>query len=146
MSNNQSPEFDPRVVQHPCPLHEGLLKDLEHGEKRMERLDNNVVEILKRQSAQDLAIQRIELAIGNGLRGDIRRTMEGVESLSAKVTQICQNYDAKLATHEKELSDFRWFRDWANKFKDSLIKKFLTMAFVGGMIFTAVYLIEKYLR
>lgn len=145
MSNGNSPEFEPRVMS-PCPFHEGLLRDLEFGEKRMERFENNIDKLLEGQAEQAMAIQRLELAIGNGLRGDIKRTMEEVLSLSKKVTQVCSSYDAKFAIHEKELSDFKWFREWANKFKDSLIKKFLTMAFVGGMIFTAVYLIEKYLR
>lgn len=134
-----------RRVQ-PCSWRAGIMRTFEQGEKRMDRYETKIDDLLQGQSKQALAIQILSDAIGNGLRGDIKRTVEGMEKLGQTLAQVCNVYDVKLLNHEKELSEFKWFRDWANKFKDNAIRNVLTIAFLGGGAVGLIYLYEKYLR
>ena len=126
-----------------CPLHTSVVRDFEQGEKRMDRFESKIDNLLTGQANQAVSIQALKDAIGNGLRGDIKRTMECVESLEAHITRVCTSYDAQLEAHDKALGDFKWFRDWANRFRDSLTVKLLTIAFLGGTIIGIVYMFER---
>jgi hypothetical protein len=130
----------------PCPRHDDVVRNFERGDERMNRFEAKIDDLLDGQAQQALSIQALKDTVGNGLTGEIRRTREGVDELSLKIKVICNNYDTKIAEHEAQLTEFRWFRDWANRFRDGLIRRVLTMAFYGGTIIGIIYLYEKYVK
>jgi len=112
----------------------------------MERYERKIDDLLEGQAKQALAIQSLQGIIGNGLTGDMKRTREGVEELTIRMKDICVTYDARIAENDRQLAEFKWFRDWANKFKDGMIRKILTLAFYGGTVIGILYLYEKYTK
>jgi hypothetical protein len=95
----------------------------------MDRIEQKVDQLLTGQANQAVSIQKLQDIVTNGLSGEIRRTMECAESLEIHFKQVCAGYDIKM----KEFDEFRWFRKIANSFRDGLIKKLFTIAFVGGI-------------
>lgn len=130
------------IVVFPCPLHDmftkGIEKDLKAGEERMQRFEQKIDDLLKGQVEQALAIRTLQDAMQNGLRGEVKRTMECTENLSREFKDVCERYDVKM----KEFDEFHWFRTWANSFKDGLIKKLLTIAFIGGTAIGLLWLLN----
>lgn len=127
----------------PCPMHETLVADiradLERGEKRMDRFESKIDILIERQQEQAVSIQKLNDAIGNGMRSDIRKTMKSMDELKDVVAQACRNYDEQI----RELNDFKWFRDWANRFRNNLVAWVLTFVFGMGAVIGLIYLIEK---
>ena len=124
----------------PCPMHKAFEKDFISGEKRMDRFEDKIDDLIEGQMAQAIAIQALRDTLGNGIQGDLRRTRMGVEALEVQLKEVCTKYDAKFDEHDDMLLKFKWFRDWANGFKDSVIRKVLTITFIGGAVMGLVLL------
>ena len=140
MAENGYPDTERRKDWSPCPLHESFEKQIEKnllaGEKRMERFEEKIDDLLKGQARQALAIQIMQDTLTNGLSGEIRRTMECTVELTGKLDSVCKKYDAKFKESDdlfKKLADFDWFRKWANRTKDGVIGKLLSVIFLGGL-------------
>ena len=121
------------TVVYPCPLHEmftkGIEKDLEAGEKRMQRFEEKIDNILKLQAQQTLDIVSIKNTIGNGLAKNISDTNVCIKSLESEFAKVCEKYDEKFV----EFDEFKWFRTWANGLKNKSISWALTFAILGGL-------------
>lgn len=132
----QGPE---RRQSFSCPRHEDVLRNFEQGDKRMERYERKIDDLLKGQEKHSVEIQELTGALKNGIRGDVNRMVTCMENLQADFKKACTSYDARL----DDIDDFKWFRDWANSFRNSLIKRLLTVAFVGGTVIGFIYLFER---
>jgi hypothetical protein len=139
-NENVNSTFFDRRTWTPCPLHDTVTKqiasDLERGEKRMDRFEGKIDQLLEGQSAQALLIKTLQDIVQNGLTSDIRMTRNCTEQLEVKFTQICANYDSKF----QEYDEFSWFRKWANRMKNNVISKVLTLTFAGGFLVGVVLL------
>jgi hypothetical protein len=129
-----SSEFFERRTWTPCPLHDTVTRqiasDLERGEKRMDRFEAKIDQLLDGQQAQALSIKTLQDTVQNGLTSDIRITRDSTKKLELKITEICTNYDSKF----KEYDEFSWFRKWANRMKNNVVSKILTITFIGGFL------------
>ena len=130
--SENNPVFFDRRSWSPCPLHDTVTKqiasDLERGEKRMDRFESKIDQLLEGQTAQALSIKSLQDTVQNGLTSDIRMTRDCTKQLELKLTEICTGYDLKF----KEYDEFSWFRKWANRMKNNVISKILTITFIGG--------------
>ena len=140
-SENVSSAFFDRRAWVPCPLHDTVTKqiasDLERGEKRMDRFEGKIDQLLEGQSEQAISIKALQDIVQNGLTKDIRMTRDCTKQLEIKFTEICANYDSKF----QEYDEFSWFRKWANRMKNNIISKVLTITFIGGFLVGLVLLI-----
>lgn len=130
----------------PCPMHESVMADFERGEKRMDRFESKIDILIERQQEQAVAIQKLNDAIGNGIRSDVRRTMKAVEDMAATVTEVCKSNEKRFANGEtrlKKLEEFAWFRNWMTKFRDKIMVRILAIVFGSGAIIGLIYLVEK---
>jgi len=119
----------------PCPLHEGMMRDFEQGEKRMDRYETKIDDLLTGQSKQALSIQILNDAIGDGIRGDLQRTVEGVEGIKKKVDEMCTNFNNRL----KIVETFSWFGIWITSMRNHLFQNVLKLAFAGGALYALFY-------
>ena len=128
----ENEQFFDRRTWVPCPLHDTVTKqiasDLERGEKRMDRFEAKIDQLLEGQSRQAISIKALQDTVSNGLTTDIKSTHECTKQLEVKLTEVCAQYEARF----KEYDDFSWFRKWANRMKNSVVSKILTITFAGG--------------
>lgn len=134
----------------PCPMHDALVTDirddLDKGEKRMDRFESKIDILIDRQAEQAIAIQKLNDAIGNGIKAEVSRTMKVVELMAEKIEAVCKFNDRRFANGDerlKKLEEFQWFRTWVTAFRDKIMFKILAIVFGVGALIGAVYLIEK---
>lgn len=130
----------------PCPMHDRVEADFERGEKRMDRFEEKIDILIERQQEQAVAIQKLNDAIGNGIRSDVRRTMKAVEEMASKMIEVCRTNDKRFADGEarlKTLEEFAWFRNWVTGFRDKVMSRILAIVFGIGAMVGIIYLVEK---
>ena len=133
-----------------CAFHDEAMQmfrdDLRRGSEEFRLTREKLDKIIEGQTQQAIKIQELHSTVHNGLKADTSKTAQCVVSLEARINTVCHDYEEKF----KEIDDFRWFRVWANSLRDNAIKKFLTSAFIGGMIISVIFFIaygsEKFAR
>jgi hypothetical protein len=114
-----------------CPQHDMVLRDFERGEERMERYETKIDQLIKGQADQALSIQRLQDVLSNGLRGDLKRTVESVSAMQGQISSLCINYEGRL----KILENFSWFREWMTKMRDHLLQNVIKLALIGAFVY-----------
>lgn len=114
-----------------CPLHSNVERDFARGEKRMERLELKVDELLEGQTKNVIAVQQLQDLLSNGIRGDVRRAAECVERVEA----LCVTYENRLTSLEK----FSWFRDSVTKLRDNFIENIIKLVALAAIIYVVTH-------
>jgi predicted nucleic acid-binding Zn-ribbon protein len=126
-----------------CAMHEIMmdsynrrfasLEDNYHDIKeKMDEISNRQLEYIKTQT-------RLEYAISNGMRTDIMVIRERLDTFCAGVDNEIKEIKKRIDI----LEAFKWFRDVANKFRDTVIWSALKLALAGGLIASIIYFGEK---
>jgi len=117
-----------------CAWHDEMFtaqaKDFAAGKARMDRFEDKIDALLRGQAAQAVSIQDLHATVNNGLKDKLNRTVTCVEEMKIEFKRVCIIYDEKFS----EFDDFKWFRDWANGFKDHAISTTLTVITLGGFV------------
>lgn len=109
------------------------LEDNYHDIKeKMDEISNRQLEYIKTQT-------RLEYAISNGMRTDIMVIRERLDTFCAGVDNEIKEIKKRIDI----LEAFKWFRDIANKFRDTVIWSVLKLALAGGLIASIIYFGDK---
>ena len=125
-----------------CPLHEGFVKSLDTGDKRMEKIEAKIDRLIEGQSAQALKIQSLTDSFEKNLSIQIREAVAGINALESRMGEICTSYETRLSA----LESFSWFRNWMNKTRDNLLKYLIEIAFAGALLYLFIEFGEKILK
>lgn len=118
-----------------CPLHPGVDRAFEAGEKRMENIEKKLDEMISRQIEYIKSIEYIKYALDNGLRSEIKATMESVSCLRDEITTMNNEFNKRI----QPLEDFSWFRTWITSVRNNIFKFTLQLAFFGGVIYLIIH-------
>ncbi len=119
-----------------CPMHGVMFESIE---KKFTDIDETMKEIANRQIEYIKTQARLEYAVSNGMRTDIMVIRERLDT-------FCDGVDNEIKEIKKRidiLEAFKWFRDIANKFRDTVIWSVLKLALAGGLIASIIYFGDK---
>lgn len=133
-----------------CPMHGVMFESIE---KKFTDIDKTMKEIANRQIEYIKTQVRLEYAVSNGMRTDlmvIRERLdtfceginEKVDNVYKKVDKVNDEVDA-IKDRVTILEAFKWFRDMANKFRETVIWNILKLAVVGGLIVSLIFFANK---
>jgi hypothetical protein len=126
-----------------CPMHGVMFESIE---KKFTDIDETMKEIANRQIEYIKTQARLEYAVSNGMRTDIMVIRERLDT-------FCDGINKKISDISEDVSDlegrvvileaFKWFRDMANKFRETVIWNVLKFALVSGLLVALVYFADK---
>lgn len=108
-------------------------------EKKFTDIDETMKEIANRQIEYIKTQARLEYAVSNGMRTDIMVIRERLDTFCAGVDNEIKEIKKRIDI----LEAFKWFRDMANKFRDTMIWSVLKLALAGGLIASIIYFGDK---
>ncbi len=108
-------------------------------EKKFTDIDRIMNEIADRQIEYIKSQAKLEYAISNGMRTDIMVIRERLDTFCAGVDNEIKEIKKRIDI----LEAFKWFRDIANKFRDTVIWSVLKLALAGGLIASIIYFGDK---
>lgn len=126
-----------------CPMHELHMSAIEQRlagvEGQQAKLFEKLDQVSERQIEYIKTQTRLEYAISNGMRTDIMVIRERLDTFCAGVDNEIKGIKERINI----LEAFKWFRDIANKFRDTVIWSALKLALAGGLIASIIYFGEK---
>lgn len=137
-----------------CPMHGVIFESID---KKFTDIDRTMNEIANRQIEYIKSQAKLEYAISNGMRTDVMVIRERLDTFCAGMDKELSKINGRLDTFcdgiNKELDGikgrltileaFKWFRDIANKFRETVIWNILKFAIAGGLIVSLIYFGEK---
>jgi len=119
-----------------CPMHGVMFESIE---KKFTDIDETMKEIANRQIEYIKTQARLEYAVSNGMRTDIMVIRERLDTFCDGMNKEIDGIKRRLDI----LEAFKWFRDMANKFRETIIWTVLKLAIAGGLIFLIFYFGDK---
>lgn len=119
-----------------CAMHGVMFESIE---KKFTDIDRIMNEIADRQIEYIKSQAKLEYAISNGMRTDIMVIRERLDTFCAGVDNEIKEIKKRIDI----LEAFKWFRDIANKFRDTVIWSVLKLALAGGLIASIIYFGDK---
>ncbi len=119
-----------------CPMHGVMFESIE---KKFTDIDKTMKEIANRQIEYIKTQARLEYAVSNGMRTDIMVIRERLDTFCDGMNKEIDGIKGRLDI----LEAFNWFRDMANKFRETILWNVLKLAIAGGLIFLIFYFGER---